>query len=83
MARWTLWVAVAGAPPGYVIQEWPVGTNIADSAANAKAGDIVWPLLATVPNAAMYPLDAAAKAIWANAKSPYFNPWPFTGICPN
>ena len=72
MSRFILIGAVAGAPPGWPYKSWPAGTRIADSGANAVAGDLVWPALAASPNNRMCPLDAsgAAAMVIAAAANP-------------
>jgi hypothetical protein len=63
MPRYRLILPVAGQPPGFCYGQYNVGTTIADSAANALDGDIVWPALALNPSPAMQPLDAVALSL--------------------
>jgi hypothetical protein len=64
MSRFILTAAVVGAPPRGAHAKFPRGTTIADSAANAQAGDVVWPALCASPSRAnMAPLDTAAAAL--------------------
>jgi hypothetical protein len=67
MSRFILLTAVAGSPPGGQYGKYPRGTTIADSAAHAVAGDIVWPSLCNGAGgfgsgSLLAPLDAAASA---------------------
>jgi hypothetical protein len=82
MARYVvIGQGIAGQPPGgYAYQLFPAGTTIADSVANAAAGDVVWPRLGAVPNAAMKPLDGEAAARVAMLGS---LGWPFNVAVPN
>ena len=65
MSRYQLIAAIVGSPPGYPYQKFCAGRTIADSAANAVAGDVIWPALAATPFTGMVPLDAAAAAVMA------------------
>jgi hypothetical protein len=78
MARYVLVSAVAGAPPNGQYTRYSIGTTIADSA-SALPGDIVWPALASSPNSAMAPLDAAAAALVAQRTPTNESPWPIYG----
>lgn len=63
MSRYILIAAVVGQPPRGTYTKYPRGTTIADSAANAQPGDIVWPALCAAPSPVnMAPLDSAAQA---------------------
>lgn len=63
MARFILIAAIVGAPPNGAYTKYPRGTAIADSAANAEPGDIVWPSVCASPSpTSMAPLDALAQA---------------------
>lgn len=64
MARFILIAAVIGQPEGWSYNKFGRGTCIADSAANAQAGDLVWPSLCSAPSPTnMRPLDAAAASL--------------------
>ena len=68
MARFILLAAVVGAPPSGAYSKFPRGTAIADSAANALPGDVVWPSLCIAPNSTnMAPLDDVASAAMQGA----------------
>lgn len=69
MARFILLTPIVGAPPSHAYVKWPRGTTIADSAANAIAGDVVWPAICVAPQAVnMAPLDAAGQALMPGSR---------------
>ena len=61
MARYYLMRAVEAVVGGQRRRLW-AGTTVADSSANAQAGDAVCPGLCAIPTRIMTPLDAAAVA---------------------
>lgn len=64
MARFIFTRAIIGQPDNGCYTKYPRGTTIADSTANAQAGDYVWASLCASPNANnMAPLDSAAHAL--------------------
>lgn len=64
MARYILIAAVVGQPDNGVYTKYNRGHAIADSAANAEAGDLVWPALCAQPSpTSMRPLDAAGSVV--------------------
>jgi len=63
MARYSLAVAIAGAPPNGQYAKYIGGTKIADTVGNALLGDVIWPALTGSPNRnQLIPLDASAAA---------------------
>ncbi len=62
MSRFIMIAATFGVPPSGPAARYGRGTTIADSAANAVGGDIVWPSLCTSPPPTLaLPLDAAGS----------------------